>query len=401
MRPLVSYLALSLTPALLAQGVVPPLQITQLNSHPSLSAGSVPGSNVQQVHLVPLPGSPSNQYLVGLTAGALQAGFGGVGGTDLLTGIYDSLTDTFAPDNLAAALNTSGTEFGLMISHDGLLAVFDRLPGLPQLATRSAVGAPWSLVGTITGLPTQSYYDPALARYRGAWHLLHVLGSDIAMTPIDVTTGALTGASRVLVQSAIVGSTANSPTPVVDSNGELIGLSHHDVVGSDNDHYMSMDLDPLTSSVLLNDTTTWTNNGGFVGGRFFDAENSPAPYHVFSIDTYWCTGGRAPVGGAMELRVFTPPSNAAPIYVSYMLFGGAFTVSGVTIPGINGALGLANVIAAASMPPHDNANGTSLLTLMVPNQPALSGLVLPVQSLTLDVTGGTLNLGNTAAMTID
>src|SRR5690606_3950202 len=92
---------------------------------------------------------------------------GGVGGTDLLTGSYDVLTDTFTPNTEAAALNTTGTEFGMMLHHSGLYAVFDRLPGLPWLAARPAVGQPWTIVGQINSLPSQSYYDPALADFGG------------------------------------------------------------------------------------------------------------------------------------------------------------------------------------------------------------------------------------------
>lgn len=394
--------AAALATTLLGQGVVPPLQVLQTNPHPGLNPGPVPGASVQQVHMVHLAGDPANVFLTAMTVTGLS-GFGGVGGSDLLTGSYDVLTDTFTPDADAGGLNTGGTEFGLMLHHTGLFAAFDRLPGLPHFARRTATGQPWIDVGTINGLPSQSYYDPALADYQGQTYLLHVLGFDIAMTPIDVSTGQLTGASRVIVRAARTGSTANSPTPVLAPNGELIGLSHHDVLASDNDHYMSLDLDPLTPAVLMNDTTTWTNNGGFVGGRFFDAESSPSPYHVFSMDTFWCTGGRGPIGSTIDVTMYTPPTTGTEFYLSGLVLSLGFSPTGLTIPGFQGQIGvqLQTAVWNGSLILHDNNNGVALASIAVPNTPSLSGIRLAAQSATVEVASNVFRFGNTAALIVD
>jgi hypothetical protein len=258
------------------------------------------------------------------------------------------------------------------------------------------------LVGAVGGLPGQSYYDPALADHNGQLHLLHVLALDIAMTPIDPNTGQPTGPFQVIALGARPGATANSPTPVVDSTGQVIGISHHDVLGGDNDHYMSLDLDPNTPAVLMNDTTTWTNNGGWCGGRFFDAVSSPSPYHIFSMDTFWTTGGRARIGTNMEIKAFSPPTAGADVYVTNLLVSVGFLAAGQSFPApIRGMLGLnAAVLIAIQLPPHNNQNGETVLNLAVPNDPALSGKRLPCQSATLHVNGGTLSFGNTAALTI-
>jgi hypothetical protein len=391
---------LALAPSLVAQGVVPPFQIGSTNPLPGIGATALPVTSVQQIHAIHLPSDPPQVFLCGITATGLAPANGGVGGQDLLTGRYDALTDTFTPDNDAAALNTSGTEFGMMIHSSGLYAVFDRLPGPPQLATRPNLNSPWQWVAAISGLPSQSYYDPALADVNGVAHLLHVLGSDIARSPIDLSTGALTGPSVVIVRAAQPGGTANSPTPVTDSRGELIGVSHHDLLASDNDHRMSLDLDPNTPSVLFNDTASWTNNGAFVGGRFLDAEDSPGPYHVLAIDSYWCAGGRAAVGAPMEIRAFVPPSAGTDLFLSFLMVGANFLPSGAAFPGVLGELGLGSVVIGIVMPPHTNANGETSLTLTVPTNPALSGAVIPVQSALLTASAGSLTLGNTAALTI-
>ena len=401
MRSCLALAVLTATP-LIAQGVVPPFPISQTNPLPSLSAPNVPGSSVQQVNMIHLPSDPPNVYLCSATSVGLPAAFGGVGGSDLVTGSYDVIADTFTPNSEAAALNTAGTEFGMMIDHSGLFAVFDRLPGPPHLASRAATGQPWQHVAAVGPIPTQAYYDPSLANYHGQPHLLHVLGTGIAMTPIDLVTGALIGPSVVIALAARPGSTANSPTPVVDPNGELIGISHHDVLGSDNDHYMSLDLDPNTPAVLMNDTPTWINNGGFIGGRFFDAEFTPSPYHVFSMDTYWFTGGRAPVGGTMYVTFNSPPTSGPEVYLSLFGAGNAFLPVGQPLPPLNGLLGL-NVAGVITSPllAHNNLNGQAQLSFVIPNVPALSGTRLPAQSVTIAVIANQAYFGNTAMLTVD
>lgn len=404
MRILFTAAILTLPITLTAQGSVPPYVLNITNPLATLSPLGIAATTVEQINFVHLPGDPPNVYLAGMTCTGLAAANGGAGGWDVLSGKYDVLTDTFTPNNEAASLNTSGTEWGLTFYHTGLYATFDTLNNNPpMLATRTSLTAPWTVVGPITGLPTQSYYDPSLANYKGQPMLLHVLGNDIAMSPIDLSTGAIIGPSVVIVHPSRAGSMANSPTAIVDSNGELIGLSHHDLLPSlsDNDHYMSLDLDPNTPAVLMNDTTTWTNNGDFIGGRFFDAELTPSPYHVLTIDTYWNTGGRAPVGGTMEVRAFVPPSSSSNTWLTYLAIGGGFAPTPVSVPPLQGQLGLSSVLLSLAMPVHNNMNGEAMLSFKVPNDPSLSGKSVPVQSATLDVASGIVTIGNTAALTID
>ncbi|GAB4137160.1 MAG: hypothetical protein Fur0037_02130 [Planctomycetota bacterium] len=391
-----------LSPAFVsAQGVVPPYEVVEVNPLPGLSPGPIPGNQVQQVCLVHFPGNPPNIYYCALTVYGLGSANGGVGGSDLLTGDYDVLTDTFTPNNEAAGLNTTGTEFGLQIHHSGLYAVFDRLPGLPRFARRSAIGQPWVEVGPISPLPTQSYYDPSLADYHGQTWLLHVLGNDIAMTPIDTTTGATLGLSIPIVQAAQAGSTANSPTPILDQAGNLIGVSHHDVLGSDNDHYLSLDLDPATPAVLMKDTTTWINNGDYAAGRFFDAEYS-AGYHVFSMETYWTPGGRARVGGTMTVDFYTPQTNAQQVLLSALLVGIRYLPAGVPLPGAQGLLGIAPQGAMwFGLFPQNNQTGSYTMTIRIPNNSALSGTRLAAQMAVFDALSSAITLANTAALVIE
>lgn len=397
-------LFLALVPSALAaaQGAVPPYALGVTNPFTPLSAPNIPGSTVQQVHMTRQAGDAANVFRCALTCTALSGSFGGIGGSDLVTGTYDTVTGVYTPNSEAAAMNTAGTEFGLMLHHTGLFAVFDLLPGLPQLAFRAGLNQPWQMRGTISPLPSQSYYDPALADYNGQTWLLHVLGFDIAMTPIDLNTGTLTGPSIVIVRANVSGSTANSPTPVLDLNGQLIGISHHDVLGQDNDHFLALDLDPNTPSHLVHDSTTWRNNGGFTGGRFIDAEYTPAPYHTIAIDTFWFTGGRAQIGSPMSVRFFSPPTTALEFYFSVIAVNNAFLTTPLPFPPVLGNLGVQPVGAATALfLQHDNLNGEASVTWAIPNQAALRGVRMPCQSITLAAVAGTIHFGNTALLTVE
>ena len=305
-------LAIALGSRAVGQGSVPPGTLRGMQRTVGLNPPAVPGANVHQVHMVQLPGDPDGTYTCALTVGSLPAANGGVGGNDILTGKYDALNDTFTPDLHAAGLNGSVNDFGFMFHHSGLIATWDRpgAAGTVQIATRQNLNSAWVARGPVTGLqPGPNYYDPALADLNGRLILLYLSGgvgaASIAWCPLDVNT-LQAGPSYVIVRPARAGSEANSPTPIVTSAGQLIGLSHHDVLGSDNDHYFSFDLDPVTPSVLFFDTPTWLNNGGYAGGVFYDAESTPAPYHILDLETVWWTGGRAAIGTSMEVTVNAP-----------------------------------------------------------------------------------------------
>jgi hypothetical protein len=390
----------ALAAALAAQGAVPPYRLGVTNPMPGLSAPNIPGSSVQQVHMLHYAGDPTNVFRCSMTVTSLPSNYGGVGGSDLVTGTYDVLTDTFTPNAEAAALNTAGTEFGLVQHHSGLFAMFDRLPGPPQLAFRTGLNQPWQLRGSVSPIPTQSYYDPSLADYNGQTYLLHVLGNDIAMTPIDLNTGGL-GTSTVIIHG-VNGGTANSPTPVYDLAGQLIGVSHHNLVGADNDHYLSLDLDPNTPANLVHDDVTWRNNGGFIGGRFFDAESSAPAYHVLGIDTFWFTGGRSQPGGTMSVRFFSPPTTSLEFYFSLIAVNGAFLSAPMPFPPALGLLGLQPLGAATALfLMHDNNNGEASVTWNIPNQSSLHGTRMAAQSVTLASLANQIYLGNTASLTIE
>jgi hypothetical protein len=398
-----SLLCLSLlATGLHAQGLVPPATLRPIQKQNGLSVPAVPGQETQQIHMVRLPGDPPGTYTVALTVLNLPAANGGAGGQDILTGKYDALTDTFTPDTLAAGVNTTGTEFGFMIHSNGLVAVVDRLTSVVAF-TRPNVTSAWTLKGTVTGLPAgPGYYDPAVADIGGQLVVLYVTGTtangSIAYSPLDINT-LVAGPSVTVVRPRGAGA-ANSPTPVVTSTGELIGLSHHDVIGSDNDHYISMDLDPNTPSVLFIDTTTWINNGGFAGGTFFDAE-ALVPYQITSTQAVWWTGGRAAIGTNMEITVNVPPKTTGVPDLSFIMLSRAFLPTPSMIPGVTNLLGIdPSFLILIPAGAHTLQTGQVIVNIGVPNDASLRNLVVPGQSLTIDLTSSTLILGNTAALAI-
>lgn len=402
--------------ALSGQGVVPPFQVGQTNPLPGLNPASVPGSVVSHVHMVHLPADPLNVFYCTATVAGLPASYGGAGGLDFVCGSYDVLTDTFTPNSQAAALNTGADERGLMLHHTGLFAVFDRGSGTAGgawLASRLAVGQPWQIVARIT-IQCPCYYTPlfhpALADYQGQTHLVYVRSwvqlfpglNGIVMAPMDLNFANVTGPDTLLVTMPVGLGSPVSPVPVTDPNGELIGVSHSLLDFSPAiriDRYMSLDLDVSTPAVLMYSNTNPTYAGGFVGGRFFDGQVGGP--HISSVDTVWCTGGTGVVGGMMHVRLLSPPTSGAQIYLSAFASSRLFLPFGQPMPPVQGLLGINPAGAwASSLVLHDNLNGEGVISFAIPNSPGLSGVRLPLQSATLELPSGAVYLGNTALLVV-
>ena len=103
--------------------VVPP-QLTTFAQDKIFTAANLPGAGHHQIHMIPYPNQPGS-FIVALTADNLPTANGGLGGYDLVTGVFDAVKQTFTPDLHAAGLNGAQNEFGLMLYHDGLLAVYE------------------------------------------------------------------------------------------------------------------------------------------------------------------------------------------------------------------------------------------------------------------------------------
>jgi hypothetical protein len=373
-----------------AQGPTPPRILGGMQHPPGLNPPAVPATEVLQIQLVRLSSDPFGTWTVALSVRGLAAAWGGRGGGDLLLGRYDAVNDRFVPSTAAAACNTAGTEFGGMLDARGLNLVFER-DGRITHARRPAVALAFGVGQQVANVPenTRSYYDPSLGSVDGDPVLFYHLDGQIRMDLFDPAASALFGPSVTVVQPRNAAAEANSPTPLFDRAGEVHGLLHHDLVGSDNDMYLTLDLDPTTPSHLLLDTPTWLNNGGFAGGKFFSAENAPSPYHVIQLEAVWMSGCDALIDRTATLDFFVPPA-PADVSVSFLLMGTRYAATSIPIPGIGGSLGLDPAALALTLPvgTHDAASGQATFAMQVPNDPGLFGVQIPVQGLTQTVGRG-------------
>ncbi|MCA8956949.1 MAG: hypothetical protein KDC87_12800 [Planctomycetes bacterium] len=386
-----------------AQGSVGPAILRGPRTTPGLSAQRLGVSAVLQVHMVSVAGASPGKFACALTVRGLSTALGGRGGTDVLLGTYDAPFDVFSASPQGASCNTAGDEFSAMFEPTGKLLVFERFGSATStayLAQRASTDAAFGSPAVLGGLPVQSDYDPAIGTVHGETCLFFRLGNSIFYSAIDMTTLAVSPDRKLAVGPSRTGSTANSPTPIFDPNGEVTGLSHHDLLGSDNDHYISFDLDPFTASQPVVDTTTWTNNGGFAGGRFFSAESSPAPYHVIDVDTYWMAGTRASIGAPAHVEFYSPPATSTSPQFATLLLSRGFLANGIQIPGIGHRLGLDPVgLITYQVGLIDNRTGRATLELQIPNQLGLLGATVPAQGLIVAAGGATFT--NTVNLQVD
>ncbi|MCA8971278.1 MAG: hypothetical protein KDC95_15915 [Planctomycetes bacterium] len=380
-----------------AQGSVGPHALGSLQECVGLGLTKLGVLDAEQINFVQLPSDPPGTYYVSLTVYGLSTARGGAGSDDLLTGRYDILTDTFTENLDAAGLNTAGTEFMLGMHSSGLFAVFDR-PGLSlQFASRGSVTSPFVDRGSITGVPFQSWYDPNLATVDGKLHLVCRINNDLAMMPLDTTT-LVAGTPTVIARSTGSGQ-LNSSAPILDANGEMIGISYHDLIGNDNDHWVSFDLDPATPGHVVLDNATFYSNGSFFGGRYFAALSDSSGYRITQRDYMWCAGGVGPVGGSMDIAAYVPADLAASS-ISFLMISASYA-NPVTIPGFTGSFGLGvagwNIFG---MGPHAKGTARASLSLAIPQDASLKGIVVPAQALTIETKASQFVFGNTCSLRV-
>lgn len=392
------FASLVLAAAGAAQGNVGPGEWHATRAAVGLSPASLGVNGVHQVHMTRLLEDPAGMWRCALTVDGLPLSRGGRGGLDLLSGAYDPAADRFVADGHAAPLNTAGDEFGLMLHAEGLLAAFERA-GQVVIARRADVAAPWNALGPVRNLPPQSYYDPALANVDGELHLLFDHAPRIDMVPIELVRLSLVGVPVPIVLPARPGSLANSPTPIVDANGNLIGVSHHDALGTDNDHYLALDLDPTTPSLRATDTPGWSHNGGFAGGAFFGAERAVTGNTVTRTGLTWMPPTRGRPGDDVFLEVLVgAPQVPEPMNPPTAMLSPGYLPAPFTIPGFENALGLDPVGMVIVFGTVDPLTGRAGTWLPIPPDPMLAGIELSTQSLV--IASGRLQFTNTAPLEI-
>jgi hypothetical protein len=388
--------------SLSAQAQVGPGVISPSAPSPDLTfstGGQVPASGVAQVSHVVLPKDAAGVWTTCMSVTGLSATYGSAGGYDLLLGSYDRNTGTYTPNNLAAALNSSGTEFGLMLDPTGLHAVFDRDAGV-FYSTRASQGVAFGAPVQVAGI-TATYVDPSLGYIGGKLTIIYALNNDIVMQPLDVSNPAaptVTGTPTIIAKSA--GGTLNSPTPISGPDGDVEGLYFASLTGSDNDMCWASSLDPNDGWVVIIDTADWINNGGVAGGLLTHAGPANAQNAAYAASTAWILGDTEPIGGTADICGAFVNAGTAP-GLTLLFMAPALRPAPFGVPGIGGEFGLQlTTFSFFGAMAHVNAHERGALKFPIPQDPNFKGFTLWFQGLAVDTTNNVLTLTNTAPVHI-
>lgn len=100
---------------------------------------------------------------------------------------------------------------------------------------------------------------------------------------------------------------------------------------------------------------------------------------VFSLidPAYWWTGGRGAIGTNLEVSAYLPPTAGTQVAFSKFMLG-TFLPTQVQIPGFLNQVGV-NPLVDVWLGNHAAATGLARTSVPVPNDPALSGVVIPAQ----------------------
>lgn len=390
-----NYLACLLPAAALsAQGAVGPSTITALQNTVTLSATALQVIAVKSFSAIQLPNDPPGVFYVGITALGLPAARGGAGNNDLLTGRYDSVQSTFTEDLFAAGLNTAGNEFCMSLHASGLYAVTDRNGGGTTIgiARRPDLNSPFTYVGDITTLPANPFYDPAIATVDGQLRLVYTEGHAIVMRTLDINTLQV-GPPQPLASSRSLSGYPSSVQPICDSRGEMIGFTYSDDWPNQSDAFVALDLDPATPGQIQLDVAVSLYNGCLFGADYY-APGYASPTLV--AQHLICTGGRAAIGSTMEIAAYAPLSVTS--WSSWLVLSTAYTPPTIVL-GVRGLLGVAPPPLALPFGAHSAGSGRAGMTIPVPNDPQLSGAVIPAQLVSVRA-AATAQFGNTCALTI-
>ncbi len=364
--------------------------------------GNIPLGAIDQTFHIQLPGNKAGVYTTCMSGTKLSSKAGGVGGYDVWIGIWDRNTGKMTSTTQAAKLNTSGTEFGLMLDPTGRYAVFDRKTG-PFFAKRNAPGLPFPAAvpildaGTASSWSGGTYIDPALGMVGGKLKIFFATGPNIYMDDLDISKPATPrlGGKPVKVATSSTSSSPNSPTPIRGADGDVEGLWMANLVSPDNDMVFSADLDPLTPWTTVVDTTGWINNGGVAGGMFSYAGSGLA----WDLDVAWLVGDTEPLGGKADITgAMFLGKNQIGTTVILMSIGESKPLA---IPGIVGKFGLnLSVVQPLGAMIHKDATHRGSLSFTIPKDNSLKGIKVALQGLSINNITKSVALTNTTFLKI-
>ncbi|MEZ5990174.1 MAG: hypothetical protein R3F30_13860 [Planctomycetota bacterium] len=375
---------------------------TQLTVNSSLT-GTVPMAAAVQISNFTLPGDGVGVFTTCITGTSLPTTYGGAGGYDLLIGTWDRNTGKYTPTSEAAALNTTGTEFGLMIDPTGRYCVYDSATSV-MFSMRTKPGTAFGTPVAVSG-PTATYVDPSLGYIGGKLFMFWVNGNDIVMSPLDITTPtapkvSTTSPYPMVVVKSVGGRSMNSPTPVFGADNDVEGLWLAGLIStaSDNDMFFDGDLDPTTDAQIVEDTSTWINNGGVADGMLTHVGVG----WVYDIQAAWLVGdveslnGTADITGAMYLDLAKKEVGVTALFLS-----GGYAASTIAVPGIQNVFGLdLKTFTFLGTMAHAATERTSV-SFTIPNDASLKGKSFPIQGLSVNAKTSKFAFTNTSALTVN
>ncbi len=365
------------------------------------------GLGVTQVSLVRLPTNPAGTWTACLTIQRLTSTYGGTGQVDgVVMGTWDRDKGTFTPNKLANALNTGHKgEFGLMLEPKlGLIAVLDKSDGV-YLSKRNVFTQAFPAPFKVSGVPG-TYVDPAVGNVGGKLKLFYVATlngvqgvymSDLVVPANMSATNPpkITGTPVLVASKVRTGGLVHSPTPMLGPDGDIEGIFMSERVGNDSDQFLANDLNPSTPLLMVADNTAWMNNGGYAGGIFHFANSAHYSSGSDELGVAWLLGDNEQVGGTMNITSGLFRESAAavmPVFLGLKLLPAAIPISGFL-----GKLGLnPSVLINIGNITHATKDHRGSISIPLPNNSSLKGIVLPIQGVAFEVAKGRKTFTNTA-----
>lgn len=390
-----------LSPAVMAQGAGPGVIKAYRDSAAfTLANLTAVGTSITQIQMARLPINAPGTWTVALTMGRVTTAYGGNGvKSGAVMGIYDQASDKFTPNTLANAINKASTTFfGLSIEpFRGLVAVMD---SPPRVSTRAVFTQPFGAPKALTNLTSAP--DPAVGIVGGKLKIFYfgVIGANqgLVMQDLDPTVPKVNGSPVMIAYTPRSGGRAHSPTPILGSDGEVEGLLFaENIAQGGSDMYFANDLDPATPNLLVNDSTSWQNNGGVAGGQFFWADSSGYSTAAKVHDVAWMLGDDEIVGGKVDITAAIAAAIPPPAVT--IVLGSDKTIAPVQIPGIGGELGInPGIVFVLGMAAHVDKTQRGVLSFQLPNDPKLKGVRVALQG--VSAYAGKNTFTNTAWLTV-
>lgn len=319
-------------------------------------------------------------------------------GWDFVTGIINITTKTFTKNTWVDKINSAGDEFAGSISDDGLLFVGDT-PNGPVYSTRTSLTADFTTSAPISGVPA-TYVD---SKYVSGDRFAYINGSDIWIGNLNRTTGAVTGNARVS-QNPSYSAGMHSHEPMYDENGKLKSWiqstrpsgqqSNPSFQRAENDRAGDPVVDYHSDTTWDANPTTLNSSGTAYWASAASGYGDPLEIKMFALSTSFVPAS----GGTIDNTIYVPfhPTNP---YQATMLVGSLGT-GGIAIPGVNGLLGL-NPIGLVVLPPVTIPGNVGRASYAIKIAGAPKGVTVPVQAVVVDIVPFTVNMTNTAGITIE